>query len=140
MATDPPRLFVSYASSDRERVLPIVDRLAAAEVKTWVDRVGIHGGANYAQVINDAIKGSAGILLFASPASLASRNVKQEIALGWRYQKPYLPLVLNPVEIPDELVLRSSKVVDKTTTELPKGARESSPEPGLCPLVELFGS
>ncbi|HEU5424228.1 MAG TPA: AAA family ATPase, partial [Nitrolancea sp.] len=98
-----PYLFVSYASADQERVLPLVERLEAAGVHTWVDREGIHGGANYAQVINDAIKGAAALALMASPASLASRNVRQELALGWRYETPYLPLLLDSVEIPDEL-------------------------------------
>ncbi len=98
-----PYVFISYASADRERVLSIVDRLEAAGVRVWIDREGIHGGANYAQVINDAIQGSAALLLFASPSSLASRNVKQELALGWRYETPYLPLLLDPVTIPGEL-------------------------------------
>ncbi len=98
-----PYVFISYASADRERVLPIVDRLEQAGVKTWIDRDGIHGGANYAKVISDAIRDAAALVLFASPASLASRNVKQELALGWRFEQPYLPLRLDPVEIPDDL-------------------------------------
>ncbi len=98
-----PYVFISYASTDRERVLPLVERLEAAGVHVWIDREGIHGGANYAQVINDAIQGAAALLLFASPASLASRNVKQELALGWRYERPYLPLLLDAVTIPGEL-------------------------------------
>ncbi len=98
-----PYVFISYASADRDRVLPLVDRLEAAGVRTWIDRDGIHGGANYALVITEAIQGASVLLLFASPASLASRNVKQELALGWRYEKPYLPLLLEPVTMPGEL-------------------------------------
>ncbi|HET7035118.1 MAG TPA: AAA family ATPase [Thermomicrobiaceae bacterium] len=98
-----PYLFVSYASADRERALALVARLEAVGVDIWIDRHGIHGGANYAEVISDAIKGAAALLLVASPAALASRNVRQELALGWRYEKPYLPLLLDPVVIPDEL-------------------------------------
>ena len=100
---EPPYVFISYASADRERVLPLVDRLEAAGVKTWIDRDGIHGGANYAQEIAEAIKDAALLVLMASPASLASRNVKQEMALGWRFEKPYLPLLLDPVTIPDDV-------------------------------------
>ena len=98
-----PYVFISYASADRERVLPIVDRLEAAGVQTWIDRDGIHGGANYAHMINDAVEGAAVVLLLASPASLSSRNVKQELALGWRYEKAYVPLLLDAVSIPGEL-------------------------------------
>ncbi|HUZ84265.1 MAG TPA: AAA family ATPase, partial [Gaiellales bacterium] len=98
-----PYVFVSYASADRDRVLPLVERLEAVGVAVWIDRDGIHGGENYARVISDAIKDAAALVLMASPASLASRNVRQELALGWRYERPYLPLLLDPIEIPDDL-------------------------------------
>ena len=88
---------------DRERVLPIIDRLEAAGVKTWIDRDGIHGGANYALEIAEAIEHAAAMLVMCSPASLSSRNVKQEIALGWRFDRPYLPLLLETVEIPKDV-------------------------------------
>ncbi|MGA7672043.1 MAG: AAA family ATPase, partial [Nitrolancea sp.] len=98
-----PYVFVSYASVDRDRVLPIIDRLEAAGVKTWIDRDGIHGGANYAKVIAEAIEHASAMLLMCSEASFSSRNVKQELALAWRFEKPYLPLLLDPVEIPKDV-------------------------------------
>ncbi|MGA7672804.1 MAG: AAA family ATPase [Nitrolancea sp.] len=98
-----PYVFISYASADRDRVLPLVDRLEAAGVRTWIDRDGIHGGANYALEITEAIKNASVLLLFCSTASLASRNIRQELALGWRFEKPYLPLLLEPVNVPDEV-------------------------------------
>src|SRR3954454_16909517 len=101
--TDAPYVFVSYASVDRERVLPLVDVLTRAGVGVWIDREGIHGGANYAREIAEAIKGSAALVLMASSLSLASRNVKQEIAVAWEYERPYLPLLLEAVTIPDDV-------------------------------------
>lgn len=98
-----PYAFVSYASADRERVLPLVDRLEAAGVKTWIDRDDIHGGANYDEEISEASKSAVVLLLMASPASLAPRNVKQKIALGWRFEKTYLPLLLDQVDIPKDV-------------------------------------
>jgi tetratricopeptide (TPR) repeat protein len=98
-----PYVFISYASADRERVLPVVDRLEQAGVSVWIDREGIHGGANYALEIAEAIEGATAVMLMCSPASLASRNVKQEIALAWRFERPYLPLLLDPVEIPKDV-------------------------------------
>ncbi len=47
--------------------------------------------------------GRPSCVLMCSQASLASRNVKQEIALAWRFEKPYLPLLLDPVEIPKDV-------------------------------------
>jgi DNA-binding CsgD family transcriptional regulator len=98
-----PYVFISYASADRERVLPLVDALTRAGVGVWIDREGIHGGANYGREIAEAIKDAAALVLMASSLSLASRNVKQEIAVGWEYERPYLPLLLEPVIIPDDL-------------------------------------
>jgi hypothetical protein len=98
-----PYLFISYASADRERVLPIVDALERAGMPVWVDRTGIGAGENYAEQITEAIKGAAALALMASAASLASRNCKQEIALAWRFETPYLPLLLEAVTIPDDL-------------------------------------
>ena len=100
---EPHDVFVSYASRDRERVLPIVEWLEAAGVKIWIDREGISGGASYALEIAEAIEQAKAIVLMCSEASLSSRNVKQEIALGWRFEKPYLPLLLAPVEIPKDV-------------------------------------
>src|SRR5690348_183665 len=40
-----PYVFVSYASADRERMLPVVEALERAKVPVWIDRKGIHGGA-----------------------------------------------------------------------------------------------
>jgi hypothetical protein len=37
-----------------------------------------------------------------SPASLTSRNVHQEIAIAWRHERPYVPLLLESVTVPPE--------------------------------------
>src|SRR3954470_18578647 len=109
-----PYAFVSYASADRARVLPVVTALRGAGVPVWLDEQGIAGGENYAREIADAIKGAAAFLLLASPAALASRNVRQEVALAWRYERPYVPLRLDPVAIPDDLAywLEAAQWVD----------------------------
>src|SRR3954447_12879830 len=98
-----PYVFVSYASADRERVEPIVAALEGAGVPVWLDREGIAGGANYALAIAEAIQGCAALVLMVSAASLASRNVRQELALAWRGERSYVPLLLEPVAIPNEV-------------------------------------
>jgi len=87
-----PYVFVSYASADREQVMPVAAALERAGVPVWSYRNGIHGGANYARAIAEAIKGAAAFVLMASALSLASRNVTQEIAVAGEYERPYLPL------------------------------------------------
>ena len=34
---------------------------------------------------------------------MRSRNVKQEIQLAWKYQRPYVPLLLEHTEFPDDV-------------------------------------
>src|SRR5919107_1813910 len=89
-----PYAFISYASADRERVEPVVAALGRAGVAVWLDRQGIAGGGSYALAIAEAIEGCAALVLMTSAASLASRNVRQELALAWRHERPYVPLLL----------------------------------------------
>jgi predicted ATPase len=96
-------VFVSYASVDRERVLSIVDALRSRSVPAWIDVADISGGASYGPEIATGIKDSKALILSCSDASLASRNVRQEIQLAWRYERPILPLLLHPLSFPDDL-------------------------------------
>lgn len=103
VAAGRPYVFISYASADRELALPIVDALRDAGVACWIDQHGIEGGANWGLRIAEAIEGCAAFVLMSSAASLASRNVRQEIALAWKYSRPYLPLLLDTTPIPKEI-------------------------------------
>ncbi|MGI8854226.1 MAG: AAA family ATPase [Thermomicrobiales bacterium] len=141
-AAQEPYLFVSYASADRERVMPVVAALERAGVPVWLDQQGIAGGENYAREIADAIKGSAAFILMASAASLSSRNCKQEIALGWRFERLYLPLLLEPVAIPDELAywLEAAQwveVLDKAEEEWLPSVLAALSSLGIAPRVAV---
>ena len=96
-------LFVSYSSADQDRVLRIADALEGAGFSLWIDRLGIPGGLSYGPEISAAIKSGAAMLLMCSSAAFASRNVRQEIQLAWKHERPILPLLLEPVGIPEDL-------------------------------------
>jgi predicted ATPase len=98
-----PYIFISYASVDRLRVQSIVDALQATGVRVWLDQQDIVGGTQYGGEISDAIRGCCAFVVMCSPASLASRNVKQEVMLAWKHQRPYMPLLLEPIVIPPDL-------------------------------------
>lgn len=91
----PAEVFVSYASHDAARVVPIVKEIESAGVSVWRDQEQIFGGANYGPEIVEAIEHSKLMMLMCSEASLRSRNVKSEIRLAWCYDRPYLPLLLD---------------------------------------------
>jgi hypothetical protein len=98
-----PYVFVSYVSSDRHLVLPIVERLQAAGVPVWIDFISIPPGANYGLEISKAIQACSALVLAITPSALQSRNVKQEIQLGWKHHRPYLPLLIEPTTLPPEI-------------------------------------
>ncbi|MDQ3548214.1 MAG: TIR domain-containing protein [Chloroflexota bacterium] len=103
MNDDRPYAFVSYASADRVRVRRVTDALAAAGLPLWLDEDSIDGGANYGPSIVAGIRDCVVLLLMCSPASMGSRNVRQEISIAWRHERPYLPLLIEATEFPEEV-------------------------------------
>ncbi len=95
--------FISYASVDRDRVEPIVKALADAGINVWMDRNDIRAGANWAAEIVQSIRGCSALLVACSPAAFESRNVRQEIQVAGKYNRPYIPLILEPTKFPDEV-------------------------------------
>ena len=97
MAPD-AEVFVSYASRNRDRAAPIVTQLQSSGVMVSWDRDVVSGGRNYGPEIVRSIKACKVLVLMCTEASLRSRNVKQEIQLAWRYQRPYIPLLIENIE------------------------------------------
>ena len=102
-ASPQPYLFISYASVDHARVLPLTRTLEAAGVRVWRDQEAIPGGSIYGPEIVAGIEGCAALVVMCSAAALSSPNVRQEIALAWKYRRPYLPLLLEQVSIPRDV-------------------------------------
>jgi predicted ATPase len=98
-----PHLFFSYASGDYDRVAPVAAALAESGLRLWVDRSGIPGGVSYGPEIARAIKSCAALLLRCTSVAFRSRNVRQEIQLAWKYERPILPLRVEAVAIPEDL-------------------------------------
>ena len=96
-------VFVSYASLDCERVLQIVSQLEAAGVRVWLDADKIEGATNYGPEIVRGIRECKVLALMCTDASMRSRNVKQEILLAWKYERPYLPLLLESISFPEQV-------------------------------------
>lgn len=96
-------VFVSYSSSEHERVLEIAGHLESAGARMWIDRHKIDGGMTYGPEIVHGIRECKVLMLMCSDAAMRSRNVKQEILLAWKYELPYLPVLLEPVSFPEQL-------------------------------------
>lgn len=98
-----PEVFISYSSRDMDRVIALAQILEEAGLTVWRDQKRILGGQNFGPEIVAGIKAAKVLLLVCSQASLASKNVKQEIQLAWNYDTPYLPLLLERVSYPEQV-------------------------------------
>jgi hypothetical protein len=96
-------VFISYASADRERVVPIADQLAAAGVSVWLDRHKIEGASLWAVEIVRGIKACKVLVLMCSDESMRSWAVKQEIQLAGERQKALLPVILKHASFPEQI-------------------------------------
>lgn len=95
--------FISYASADREKVESMVDGLAAAGINIWMDRHDLRAGSHWAAEIVQSIRGCSVLLVACSKAAFDSRNVRQEIQVAGKYNRPYIPLILDRTPFPDEI-------------------------------------
>jgi len=96
-------VFVSYARTDRERVMELVERMRSAGIGVWVDEGGIHGASLWGQEIVDAIDASKVMILMISDSSITSDNVVKELSIASEDKKPILPVYLHRSEIPKSM-------------------------------------
>jgi TIR domain len=93
-------IFISYASSDRDKVKRLADALAAKDWSVWWDRT-IPPGRTFDEVIEEALDAARCVVVLWSKASVSSTWVKTEAAEGAR-RRILIPALLEPVRIPLE--------------------------------------
>ncbi|WP_312137153.1 TIR domain-containing protein [Brevundimonas sp.] len=82
MQTD-PLIFISYASPDRERVLPFYTALKQRGLNAWIDKERLLGGQNWDFEIRKALNSASLIVMFISQNSITRRGyVQREIKLA----------------------------------------------------------
>lgn len=96
-------LFLSYSRRDDAYVDAIAATLKNGGYRVWIDRQGIGGGEQWRKEIVDAIRSANLMLLFLSPNSARSDNVRKELDLAETAKVRVLPVALAPTEIPDAM-------------------------------------
>lgn len=91
---------VSYATVDRPFVLKLAAELRAAGIDLWVDALEIQKGARWDDEIDAALRTCSQLLVVLSPASVASHNVKDEIAVALRRGVRVVPILHKDCEVP----------------------------------------
>lgn len=100
---DQPHIFVSYAHADAEHVLPLVDKVEASGIPMWIDRGDLKAGQSWSGSIVRGIKQASRFCLMCSEASFASHNVLREVHLAAKYQKTFLPVLLDDAELNEDM-------------------------------------
>ena len=91
-------IFFSYATADRERIIPLVDAFKSQGWSVWWDR-HIVPGTSFDDMIEQAISRSACVVVAWTEASVASEWVRHEALFG--LDKDILvPVLLDDVQMP----------------------------------------
>lgn len=80
-----------------------MEHLQELGIHVSVDRHGIAAGSAWSSEIVQSIRGCAALLIACTPSAIESRNVRQEIQLAWKYNRPYVPLILEPTDYPPDV-------------------------------------
>lgn len=97
------QIFISYSRRDTETVDRIASQMKEAGLDVWVDREAIKAGNTWRVQIVQAIDTCLAFVLMLSPNSATSDNVRREIDLAQDAERPFLPLMLEPVKLPPEI-------------------------------------
>jgi len=85
---------VLYAREDGRVVLPLVDELGKHGIETWIDQRNLRAGENWQESILEALNQAGLVLVFASPAALASAAFLEEVAATARAGAPIVPALI----------------------------------------------
>ncbi|ABF42475.1 Toll-Interleukin receptor [Candidatus Koribacter versatilis Ellin345] len=105
----PPKVFVSYASEDKQRfVLQFATELRANGVEAWLDRWEILPGDSLVEkLFNEGLKNADAVIVVVSSTSVVKPWVKAELDTATvnriTKQVKIIPVVIDSCEIPESL-------------------------------------
>ncbi len=140
-------VFLSYARSERERVLPIRDILEDAGLTVFLDLDGIDGGDQYPEVIDAAVKQARCVIGAWSEKALSRAWVINECRIGFRRGR-LITLALEPFSqdlIPTEfgaphLIDASESAPQRGRPDMLRSLSKKLERPDLLTLSEAMES
>jgi hypothetical protein len=97
------RIFISYSRHNADFARGIELQLNGRGFHVWLDTDKLRMGQFWREEIVQAISDCHYFVLLLSSRSIASENVVRELSLAEASSKPILPVMLEPVEIPDAM-------------------------------------
>jgi TIR domain-containing protein len=100
------QVFICYARVDQQFAFHLVEDLSDYDVRIWMDVRSIPHGANWDMEVQKGLDESDVMLVLLTPASAASQNVADEWSYFIDKNKPIVPLLIEPCEVPFRLSRR----------------------------------
>jgi len=114
--------FISYSRANSKFAIRFARDLRSAGFDVWLDQLDIPKGSRWDDEVERALESSSTFIIVLSPESIASQNVKDEIAYAIDGGKHILPILLEPCKIPFRL--RRFQFVDFTNEPYNEGLAE----------------
>ena len=114
-------VFISYSRKDTETANTICSFLEKAGISYFIDRQGIIGGAEFPDVLAEAISNSSIFLFLASKNSYASKYTKKEIHFAFNLKTNIilLPYIIDDSTLPAGLQFTFADINIRTIQEHP---------------------
>ena len=100
-----PYMFISYAHKDSGEVYPILSQFHRQGYHAWYDE-GIEPGIEWPEEIANALNTSSLFVVFITPNSVASENVRNEINFALAKKTPFIAIYLKPTTLTPGLQLQ----------------------------------
>jgi hypothetical protein len=104
-----PYLFVSYCHKDSSLVYPEINRLNQFGFRIWYDE-GIDPGNEWPDEVAMALEKCSFFMVFITPQSVVSKNVRNEINFAINHEKPFLAIHVVETILPKGLELRMGDI------------------------------
>ena len=107
-------IFISYSSTDKVAANAICHVLEQNKVRCWIAPRDIPAGAEYGDLIVDAIKHAKVVVIIFSETSSTSSWVKGELNIAFEEQKTLIPFRLDPTPLKGQnrLILANKHWID----------------------------
>ena len=92
-------VFISYSSANIQTAQAICHALESNRIKCWMAPRDIRPGAEYGDIIEEAIVTCKVFLIVFSETSQISRWVRSELNIGFSSNKPIIPFRIDPTDL-----------------------------------------
>ena len=123
MGSSGMKYFISYANEDTQFALSLAQGLRSKNANIWMDKLDLCAGMPWDDSVEAALGECPGMILVLSPSSVASQNVKDEVAYAFDEGMTVIPVLYKHCKIPFRI--RRLQYIDFT----------ENPEKGISELL-----